>query len=1032
MPFEYVYNLPEVEIEILTTNGTWQPSDFVFTLESNTGSVKSGTLFVKTGANSTNIIASVVNFNQSGSAVFEVCDPTTTKDSGLVSDLPSGDDTYANFGTAIRPTHTSLYVGGFESLRATSSGIRIGDTAGNPSALLHVYEDNTSGSGLLIQQVGSGDAKIRFTNSNTWSFGIDGSDTGKLKICSSDSLGTSTLISADTSNKLAIGSDSVLAFHSSSDLFPNSSPKLEVRTGSGSTAYTEGITLRHVDTGTSGTLFLLFKHKDESSSDNSNKMTGVESKVSGSSIRLNIINQGTTGISIASGQVNAVSSFVFESTTTFSGNSTFTTEMKGLSGSSFINSGVTLLSGATSTHDLTVNGVLSTPSGLNFSGAIDALNGVHTANDYGFSFSTSGNLVTAPGNPINTTVLLVQNIRTNLSDNFVGGYAAQAVSGLFVRTAPESGTSSLSGSVAISAQAIYDSNNETSFAGGDYPDYKAINFLARSPNAPTRSPLGTQSPIYSYGLYIESQDVGVVSGGWGIYQAGTGDRNYFAGDIDLAGDLSVSGTLNFGSDITVSGNLYVSGNQYLKPYTNTILEATADNQEWSIDLTNQDERVGCYWRVWSDASGGAGSTILSTRGDTLRVGVLTSNPTTDFDVSGSGLFRSNLEVSGTIEAGEALSIGQADISIPFTAARTYSSDDNNNVVDFIKFFRRTSGVTVLSGIGLSMQFYAQNSASEDTLSGSFETNFNTITNGDETSQIILKTISNGVENSGLTVGDKIDSAMPIQVNKFPSTTLSINDTTGTQHSFFIQALDANGFAVGASNIVRTENYPNARTFSWLPVAGASSYRVWASFNNNLASISIGGVYNVLFTGTNTSYVYPDVAPFYTGTKRIFSYHSGTITAGLVKTKDVIKNYIQGIDYSQTFQSSEILVSSTSWTTITYAEVQVRDETTLEENQFVRSTFNGRVDMSANNIVAFMRFYYEFRDSSYTLVTSGQTFLPPINAGGLLNGYYPITLDEIIPVTEPGYLKIYAQARKTDSSPSGTANIYGTIIIQKLN
>lgn len=844
MPFEYVYNNPEVEIEVLTTNGDWNPADFVFSLVENTGILKSGTLLLKTATDNSNIIASVVNIAKNSSALVEVCNTGTVLSNDLLSTLPAGDLTTSNFGTAIRSTNTSLFVGDFEALRATSSGVRVGIASGNPVSSLHVYENSSasgSSAGITIEQTGSGDASLHFIKTATWTVGVDGSDTAKFKIASSDTLGSSTALSLSTSNNLGIGTDSVLTFNASSTLFASSSPKLEVVTGSGSTAYKEGLVLRHLDTGTSGSLFLAFKHKDESSAANSNIMTGLESKVSGSSLTLNLIAEGTTGIVLSSGAVILKSDFSTDSSVdaTFNGAVYFSGTTTLVSGSSLVVSGTSSFSGDTAVQDLTVNGDATFPNGFTVSGSIDATTYMINPNDFGFKFATTPD-TNAPGSdPQNPTSVLVENIRRNNLEMF-GAYSPESLSGLFVRLAPESGTSRLSGSVGIIAQSIYDSNLETAFAGGDYPSYKAINFLSKSPNAPSRAPLGTQSPIYSYGLYIEEQKTGVVSGGWGVYQAGLNDENYFAGDTTFTSDVTLS------NDLIMSGNLYTSGNHYWDANSFQYLTAFADNQGWTLDLLEQDAYSGGYWQIRSDSSVGSSTSIFTVRGDTLRVGIKNTNPQYTLDVSGSVSF-------STSDSSNTLLLNN-------------NTGNQNGWVPVFTVQRTPTGSNPIAGFGSESTVLLANNAKETVTGSSVVTRMSSVVDGSEGSAVDFYTLHNGDMFKGLSLeSGTLQGFSSLVLNKPSAPVLSYSGSTGTTTSYFVQAIDAEGYGIVTSSAYTTTGdvIQVGTTFTWTEVPGAKNYHLWFASNSNVSSLEHGELYyRVQAAPTATSWTYlGDFSPY---------------------------------------------------------------------------------------------------------------------------------------------------------------------------
>ncbi len=121
----------------------------------------------------------------------------------------------------------------------------------------------------------------------------------------------------------------------------------------------------------------------------------------------------------------------------------------------------------------------------------------------------------------------------------------------------------------ITSQAIMSANlrvvgsgNTTSAYG-----YRAIPILnnsgsitsswqAFSARTPTISSTGTIAT--SYGLYIESQKIAGVTTGFGVYQAGTSDNNYFAGNVGI-GTTTPAYSLSVSGDVNVTGNFRVNG-----------------------------------------------------------------------------------------------------------------------------------------------------------------------------------------------------------------------------------------------------------------------------------------------------------------------------------------------------------------------------------------------------------------------------------------------------------------------------------------
>jgi hypothetical protein len=79
--------------------------------------------------------------------------------------------------------------------------------------------------------------------------------------------------------------------------------------------------------------------------------------------------------------------------------------------------------------------------------------------------------------------------------------------------------------------------------------------------------------------------------------------------------------------------LRMNGNFSWLPSTNFLCAATANNQEWSVDLINTTTFAGSTWSVWSDKNS---RNVLSVKGDTERVGIglLANTPTLTLDVGG--------------------------------------------------------------------------------------------------------------------------------------------------------------------------------------------------------------------------------------------------------------------------------------------------------------------------------------------------------------------------------------------------------------
>lgn len=100
------------------------------------------------------------------------------------------------------------------AVRGTKSGVN----QANPTSTFHVYENTAStnsAAGLRIEQVGTGDAVLRFVAGvTTYSLGNDNSDADKLKISASTSLGATTGLCMADVNKWGMWTNSpTAAFH---------------------------------------------------------------------------------------------------------------------------------------------------------------------------------------------------------------------------------------------------------------------------------------------------------------------------------------------------------------------------------------------------------------------------------------------------------------------------------------------------------------------------------------------------------------------------------------------------------------------------------------------------------------------------------------------------------------------------------------------------------------------------------------------------------------------------------------------------
>ena len=251
------------------------------------------------------------------------------------------------------------------------------------------------------------------------------------------------------------------------------------------------------------------------------------------------------------------------------------------------------VSGATTLGAFLATGSVTLRSGLTVSGTTtlersltlyDIVSGVHYANtSHGISYNLDqityyNGSETITGRTVlklsaSNSVSWAQT-PTNIANNLFK-------TGISVDLPCESGNWNQAMSIGVSSKSLGDSTINSRLAG--FSTLSGISFLAKSPSATQKSGTSPSNSILAYGLYIEPQEVGVVSGGYGIWQSGPSDLNYFAGKIDANivtlptgglwigsssfevpggypnNRLFVNGGAVFRSGVTVSGNIGVSG-----------------------------------------------------------------------------------------------------------------------------------------------------------------------------------------------------------------------------------------------------------------------------------------------------------------------------------------------------------------------------------------------------------------------------------------------------------------------------------------
>jgi len=118
----------------------------------------------------------------------------------------SGSNKFGTLSTDTQKFTGSLEVNGSSHYLLGDVGI---GTAG-PETALHLYTSGTSNKQLMIDQGSTGDAvmSFRLAGVSEYVMGIDNSDSDKFKIANSGTVGTSTLLTIDSSGNVGIGTDS--------------------------------------------------------------------------------------------------------------------------------------------------------------------------------------------------------------------------------------------------------------------------------------------------------------------------------------------------------------------------------------------------------------------------------------------------------------------------------------------------------------------------------------------------------------------------------------------------------------------------------------------------------------------------------------------------------------------------------------------------------------------------------------------------------------------------------------------------------
>lgn len=298
-------------------------------------------------------------------------------------------------------------------------------------------------------------------------------------------------------------------------------------------------------------------------------------------------------------------------------------------------------SNATFRSGVTISGATVLKSSLGLSGSLISESYIYASNTllpypgYRSSFSFDSYNSTIDGIPDDTSSTLTVNSYPVQPELQPLAVSFLSPTGIMSFVHAETGTNTYQKtSVAFAGQPLASSSVNSRFFPAN--TFTGISFLALSPTA-TQKHGDATGQIISAGLYIQPQEVGVVTKGYGIYQAGSSDENVFLGSS------------TFGGYTTLTGGVFLSGTTILRDFVN-------------LDV----DTIGSY----------AGSLILGYGSSSYTtVGTTSVTPGYGFDVNKESLFRLGATVNGSLDVKTDVSVSGSVELVRNSTNYLYNSED---------------------------------------------------------------------------------------------------------------------------------------------------------------------------------------------------------------------------------------------------------------------------------------------------------------------------------------------------------------------
>jgi len=383
-------------------------------------------------------------------------------------------------------------------------------------------------------------------------------------------------------------------------------------------------------------------------------------------------NSGTTSRSELMVAVSAQSIASSTATTAFNGNDSFsgisfvalspkvTARQAGTTGSviayglyiepqktgSIVTSGIGIYQASSTDHNY-FNGtsyLFSVDNGLRVTGNSSFFTTLTSSNTVSHEIYTTWNLENTISE-YSGTILSLYNNPSSITPSFPFAQLTKAT-GLSIKLAIETGSKNFTNkTVGIYVNALNSSSSDSKFTSSPSANFTGIALLAASPIAANKSGSHT-GEIHSYGIYIEPQkSTAIIDEGYGIYQEGINDQNYFAGQT------------TFEKDVTFNSGIYAKNG-----FFDTLISGSALNVEFSSYLSTDssallgiglpfgsvlegpvDVALGTVFRDNIKVSGNVSLALVTGS----QVGINTITPVSGLSVNTDAVFHSGVTVSGS-------------------------------------------------------------------------------------------------------------------------------------------------------------------------------------------------------------------------------------------------------------------------------------------------------------------------------------------------------------------------------------------------